>query len=188
LITALQLAAEKSRAAVIPRLLAAGVKTTQRTAHGWIPARAALTLGHLDVAAALYMDLDPPGIEELARRAAFHGDRATIRMLIDKGQSSAFSRLPAGTLARAIELRDAELLETLLKGGVSAQDGDGVPLTVQAAAKTDPSYIRLLADANISLQTTTGDRLTALMVAASLGNRETVEALLERGANVEIVD
>src|SRR5690606_12687237 len=102
--TPLHAAATKGRTTVIPSLLNAGAANTARASDRATPAKLALIHGHVALAATFASSLSPTEIAELARRAAFQVDVATILTLLDQGRSDLIAALPVAALSRSLEL------------------------------------------------------------------------------------
>jgi ankyrin repeat protein len=120
--------------------------------------------------------------------AAMHGDRASVRALIDKKADVNGAQVDGTTaLHWAVRADDLEMTEILLKAGAraSAANQSGATPMLLAALNGNAGILdRLIqagADPNVSISQT-GD--TALMIAARTGKIDAVRVLLEHGAKV----
>ena len=119
--------------------------------------------------------------------AAKDGDREAVRAIINTpaGKKDVKGAEGAAALIWAASRNDAEMVDLLLKAGVSvkATNEFGATAVYAAAGNSNPALTAKLlaagADPNVALMS--GE--TPLMEAAARGNVETVKALLKGGAN-----
>src|SRR5690606_10276363 len=152
------------------------------------PAKLALIHGHVALAATFASSLSPTEIAELARRAAFQVDVATILTLLDQGRSDLIAALPVAALSRSLELGHVELWRVLLESGLRGDEKEHMSLLMAAAAQSDGRFIEYFANAGLSLEARAEGGISALMIAAGLGRHDTVLALLRNGAQVDAID
>ena len=92
---------------------------------------------------------------------------------------------------KAVEEVDyREMRNRIFKGAnVNRKNKDGLPAMVIAADKGDKELIRFLLDQGVKIDATTKDRgETAAMRRASVGDLDTLNLLMELGANINLQD
>jgi uncharacterized protein len=122
--------------------------------------------------------------------AAMHGDRASVRALIDKKADVNTAQVDGTTaLHWAIRSDDLEMTEMLLKAGArasAANQAGATPMLLAAMNGNAAILNRLMqagADPNAPISQT-GD--TPLMIAARTGTIDAVRVLLDHGAKVNV--
>ena len=146
----------------------------------------------LALAAALHVCVAGSALaSQLIADAASRGDLDDIVSLIAAGEDVNFAQ-PDGTTALiwAAYQGDVEMLTALLGAGADpdAANEFGVTALMQAASHGDAPIISALIDADVNLAITSETGTTPLMAAARAGSVESVELLLEHGADPNAVE
>jgi ankyrin repeat protein len=162
-------------------LLDSGARVNQTNARGWTALMRASFRGDLPMMKLLLergADVNAGAHEMSLIWAAENGHLDAVNLLLDAGADvKAEKGTPIRTaLSAAVERREIEVAETLLKRGADVDAGH--PLGI-AAWRGDLALVTLLMDAGASL---VRGQLPVLASAASSGRIEVVEALLARGA------
>ena len=143
------------------------------------------------------------GVTPLMVASRTHGNIATIRYLLDRGANvNAVDEFAEDALIRAAGAGDVDMLQALLAKGADPHHADkgGITALQFATAFMGSDRVRILAKAGAdpnSFNTFGGKvkngpialiHLTPLMLAASHGQGDAVDALIEAGARVNDVD
>lgn len=100
------------------------------------------------------------------------------------GETSTAPR-PDAPLADAVQRRDFDAVDGLLKGGakVDARQADGMTALIWAAYHDDALAVKRLIDAGADVKATNRYGISALTVACEIGNGTIVKLLLDSGAD-----
>jgi len=133
----------------------------------------------------------PAAADDAVADTAARGDIAQVRALIarkaDVNHPSSDGTPP---LTYAVWRQDATLVQALLKAGAKADEPSrlGVRPLHLAIANADVEDVRLLLAAGADPNSADGTSETCLMMAARTGREDIVDALLDRGAKVDLRD
>lgn len=130
----------------------------------------------------------PPPAEDAVAEAAQRGDAAQVRALIArKADVNHPSAEGTPALTYVVWRQDFELAQALVKAGAKVDEPSrlGVRPLHLAIANTDIDDVRLLLGAGADPNSADGQGETCLMMAARTGRDDIVDALLERGAQVD---
>jgi ankyrin repeat protein len=175
----------------IPLLIEFGADPAQRDQFGETPLDLALANKNESAVAAL-LKLSGAGAEKAMEDATLRGYTETARMLLENGLAPNQLTTRGSTYLGDAALKgQTAMVGLLLQHGANLALRDrfgGTPLH-DAALGGSPAVINFLLDhgAEIDARNTDG-RATPLMLAASMGSKETVQALLHRGANTHLLD
>ena len=133
-----------------------------------------------------------PEEEEALREAAFNGDLAEVKTLLNRGVScNATDQEGHTALMYAAFNGHSELVALLIEAGAEVNQRDGMDQTALMYGSTGdfPETVKLLlehgADPNL---VDTDEHFSALMHAAAEGNLEVVKLLIAAGANASLKD
>ncbi len=133
----------------------------------------------------------PPTADDAVAEAASRGDVAQVRALIAR-KADVNRPGPDGTppLTYAVWRQDHALAEALVKAGAKVDEPSrlGVRPLHLAIGNADIDDVRLLLGAGADPNSADGAGETCLMMAARTGRDDIVDALLERGAQVDLRD
>ncbi|KAJ3042936.1 hypothetical protein HDV00_006243 [Rhizophlyctis rosea] len=164
--TPLALAVRSGNIEIVKLLLKAGAQVDAESLPEVYPITIAVQLGKIEmVKVLLHSGSDVPSLEEVAK-----GDIAMVNLLLDFGADNegCWAIIAAG------RAHDWPLVKALLKAPVNVAQRDQLLNT--AAAQNSPEFVTLLIDAGATLACNGGK---ALAVAASKGNGDIVQALLQ---------
>jgi len=133
----------------------------------------------------------PPPADAAVAEAAARGDAAQVRALIArKADVNKPSSDGTPALTYAVWRQDSALAEALVKAGAKVDEPSrlGVRPLHLAIANEDIDDVRLLLGAGADPNSADGTGETCLMMAARSGRDDIVDALLERGAQVDLRD
>ena len=119
--------------------------------------------------------------------AAHDGKRRIVEICLESGFDINLAN-PQGVtpLAMAAYNGHDEVVTLLINKGatIDSRDNKGMTPLIHAASGEYPSTVELLLDAGADIDAVDGgEKFTALMMAAALGNVEVVKVLLQRGAD-----
>jgi hypothetical protein len=119
-------------------------------------------------------------------------DVETVRNLIGKHPELAKATNGAGTpvLILALDVGNPEIVELLLDNGAdpNAAPNGFAPLQSALMRGSNPHIIKMLLDHGANPNTDSGSGVTPLMKVARLGDKESAEALVAKGADVNAAD
>lgn len=126
-----------------------------------------------------------PVDERIVQKAAFVGNLACVRMLLDKTQIELKPRFKQTIMMMAAESGHDQILKLLIESdNADAKDESGMTTLHFAASRGHATCARILiedAGAQINVMNTNNE--TPLFMAASGGHSEVVKMLLDKGAN-----
>ena len=196
--TALQAAAKYGNLDVVELLLDEGARADIPDQEGDVSLHIAARNGHADVLRLLltkdthvnrknHLDLTPIHL------AAIDGHERVVRLLLEKGADIEATGEAKHTLLHILAFIGEESIARILveKGAnVDAKTVNGVPVLSEAAKYAKPGFIKLLLDhgANINARYTGNHDETVLQAAVMEDNSATLSALLDAGADINMVD
>jgi hypothetical protein len=173
---------------LVETLLVKGASLQAQTEDGKTAQALALEQGHGEVAERLMGVGLPPNTNDLLVDAAFRGNLAVMRHLLQQG-ADIEARDAAGDsplVGAAWGGRD-DVLHELLERGASLAKSGGEALS-RAANSGNASIVQLLAGRGVPIDVRDGNGWTPLMSAAWQGHTATVAYLLELGADRHLAD
>jgi len=123
--------------------------------------------------------------EIVLAEAAWHGDLAGVRELLDRGIDPDRPISHASALAHAAGQGHARVVALLLERGADIEGGNGLSPLACAARKGHNEVVRLLIERGADIEGDTNGPGTALFQASAEGELSTVRLLLELGAAVD---
>lgn len=196
----LMLAADGGHLEVVHLLLNAGAEPNVRNRYGWTALLRASEKGHSEVARVLidagadvrvreHSSSISPANRNPLEWSISHGDGELLRVLLNAGADPDESvGKPGPPVFHAIEAERFDLLEVLLDAGadINAAGGSGIrreTLLTWAAREGTTDLVRTLLDRGADFNRTDSDGWSPLMWAANCNRLESLDLLLEAGAD-----
>jgi ankyrin repeat protein len=196
--TALMLAAERHDVEIADLLIRARANVNAANEYGATALSVACAGGNLALIRLLldaHADLNAPLLsgETPLMTAVDTGDVDTVSVLLEHGADVNVKETKGGQTALmwAVANRSPELVMRLVDHGadVRARSNGGFTSILFAAQQGDVESGRTLLNGGADVdESSTRDRMTALMVAAASGNNKFSILLLEKGANPNLID
>lgn len=160
--TALHLAAQEARHAIVDTLITAGANVNARSADGWTPCHFAIALD----------------------------DRMSVRRLVNAGANvnDVFAHGESLLHVAALTARDNATIRSLVEAGANVNATNKRGQSACRVAACNAIALRALIDAGAELDQADADGLTALAKAVQKGNVVCSNLLVAAGANVKWVD